>query len=70
MFEIEETVPIEQPIERVWAFVMDEANDALWQTVSDRPRATVPHHAMTRVRWPARRVRWRGRTRRRREASP
>ena len=32
MFEIEETVTIEQPIERVWAFVMDEANDALWQT--------------------------------------
>ena len=32
MFEIEETVTIEQPIERVWAFVMDEANDPLWQT--------------------------------------
>ena len=32
MFEIEETVTIEQPIERVWAFVMDEANDSLWQT--------------------------------------
>jgi uncharacterized protein YndB with AHSA1/START domain len=32
VFEIEETVTIEQPIERVWAFVMDEANDSLWQT--------------------------------------
>lgn len=32
MFEIEETVTIAQPIERVWAFVMDEANDPLWQT--------------------------------------
>ena len=32
MFEIEETVTIEQPIERVWAFVMNEANDPLWQT--------------------------------------
>lgn len=32
MFEIEETVTIEQPIERVWAFVMDEANDPVWQT--------------------------------------
>jgi len=32
MFEIEETVTIEQPIERVWAFVMDESNDPLWQT--------------------------------------
>ncbi len=32
MFEIEETVAIAQPIERVWAFVMDEANDPLWQT--------------------------------------
>ena len=34
MFEIEETVTIEQPIERVWAFVMDEANDPLWQEVA------------------------------------
>jgi uncharacterized membrane protein len=32
VFEIEETVTIEQPIERVWAFVMDESNDPLWQT--------------------------------------
>ena len=32
MFEIEETARIAQPIERVWAFVMDETNDSLWQT--------------------------------------
>ena len=32
MFEIEETVIIAQPIERVWEFVMDESNDPLWQT--------------------------------------
>jgi hypothetical protein len=32
VFEIEETALIEQPIDRVWAFVMDETNDSLWQT--------------------------------------
>jgi len=32
VFEIEETALIAQPIESVWAFVMDEANDSLWQT--------------------------------------
>ena len=32
MFEIEETVAIEQPIEAVWSFVMDETNNPLWQT--------------------------------------
>ena len=32
MFEIEETALIAQPIESVWAFVMDETNDSLWQT--------------------------------------
>jgi ligand-binding SRPBCC domain-containing protein len=32
VFEIEETLTIDQPIERVWAFVMDESNDPLWQT--------------------------------------
>ena len=32
MFEIEETVAIEQPIEVVWNFVNDEANDPVWQT--------------------------------------
>jgi hypothetical protein len=34
VFEIEETVTIEQPIERAWAFVLDEANDPLWQEVA------------------------------------
>jgi uncharacterized membrane protein len=32
VFEIEETVAIDQPIERVWAFVIDETNNPLWQT--------------------------------------
>jgi uncharacterized membrane protein len=29
VFEIEETVSIEQPIERVWAFVMDVSSEPL-----------------------------------------
>ena len=32
MFEIEETVAIRQPIEVVWDFVNDEANEPVWQT--------------------------------------
>jgi uncharacterized protein YndB with AHSA1/START domain len=32
VFEIEETAQIAQPIEKVWAFVIDQANTPLWQT--------------------------------------
>jgi len=31
VLEIEETVTIVQSTERMWAFVVDEANDPLWQ---------------------------------------
>ena len=32
MFEIEETVTIAQPVEKVWEFVMDDSNEPFWQT--------------------------------------
>lgn len=35
MFEIEETVAIDRPIEEVWEFVMDVEDEPLWQTTLD-----------------------------------
>lgn len=35
VFEIEETVAIDRPIEEVWEFVMDVENEPLWQTTLD-----------------------------------
>jgi hypothetical protein len=51
MFEIEETVAIEQPIDMVWAFLMDETNEPLWQTtLTDVRRLTAgPLAAGSRV---------------------
>ncbi len=46
MFEIEETVAIEQPVEAVWSFLMDETNEPLWQTTLAEVRR-LTHEAMT-----------------------
>lgn len=41
MFEIEETVASDAPIETVWASVTDESNSALWQaTLSEVSQST------------------------------
>ncbi len=45
MTEIEETVAIEQPIERVWAFVTDESSRPLRQTLLHAREAMQPAHA-------------------------
>jgi uncharacterized protein YndB with AHSA1/START domain len=35
VFEIQETVAIDKPIEEVWEFVMEVENEPLWQTTLD-----------------------------------
>jgi hypothetical protein len=42
MFEIEESVLIDRPIETVWAFVMDVAREPLWQTTLTAARLETP----------------------------
>jgi len=51
VFEIKETVAIEKPVEAVWSFVIDEANEPLWQTTLAEVRRLTdgPMAAGTRV---------------------